>query len=87
VLDVLGGGPDEVYVGQTWHDPAARREQHIAGPRRAMIFRRSGRSVGPLRPDLLPRLEPLQTRKAALAAEAYVAAVLRDRGLKVHGGH
>lgn len=88
VIDVLGGQPNEVYVGQTWHPPEVRRQQHIDAPkRRGRIFKKRGRSVGPLRDDLLPVLEQPMTREVAVAAEAYVAAILRARGYVVHGGH
>lgn len=88
IVKVLGGAHNEVYVGQTWHDPEVRRDQHRMGLRRARIFKRRGAdSVGPLLPELLPPLEPLRTKAAALAAEAYVAAILRSKQFRVHGGH
>lgn len=88
VLDVLGGESNEVYVGQTWHRPERRRQQHIDNPKtRGRVFKRPGRAVGGLRPDLLPELIDPMTREVAVAAEAYVAAVLRARGFVVHGGH
>ena len=87
VLEVDGGDVDEYYVGQSWHPAEVRRQQHIDGVRRGRIFKRRGRSVGRLRFDLVPPLEPLTTREAAEAAEAYVSAVLRAQGLVVHGGH
>jgi hypothetical protein len=87
VIDVEGGPSDEVYVGQTWHSGERRRREHIDGVRRGQVFKRKGREVGQLRPDLLPALEPLTSRELAVAAEAYVAAVLRAQGYTVHGGH
>lgn len=88
VIEVLGGQVNEVYVGQTWHRPEHRRQQHIEAPRkRGRVFKRPGRRVGALRPDLLPPLIEPMTREVAAAAEQYVAAVLRSRGFVVHGGH
>jgi hypothetical protein len=88
VLEVLGGAEKEVYVGQSWYEPEVRREQHINGRWKAKVFKKLGpAAVGPLLTDLLPELAPLRTKAAALAAEAYVAAVLRDAGYRVHGGH
>ena len=87
VLDVLGGAENEVYVGESWHTPEFRRQQHLDGPRKGRVFRSRGKSVGALRPDLLPPLERLRSRRAARAAEAYVAALLRDNGFHVNGGH
>lgn len=85
VLDVIGGTDNEVYVGQSAKTPEERRDEHINGPRRGKVFKRPGRSVGALRPDLLPTLSPLRSRVASTAAEAYVAAVLRTEGFTVHG--
>ena len=85
VIEVLGGHDKEVYVGQSWHAPSVRRQKHVDGPDRGRIFARPGRSVGPLRPELLPRLGPLMTREAARAAEEDVKTLLRGQGYTVHG--
>jgi predicted GIY-YIG superfamily endonuclease len=88
VLEILGGQPNEVYVGETWHDPSHRRQQHIDDDKKkARVFRKGDKEVGRLRPDLLPTLPPLRTREEARAAEAHVKAVLIDLGFHVHGGH
>lgn len=87
VLDVLGLGPDQVYVGETWYSPEDRRQQHLKGPRRGKVFKRPDVAVGALRPDLLPRLPRLIDREASRSAEALVASQLRRRGMTVHGGH
>lgn len=84
---MLGLGPTEVYVGQSWHKPEKRREQHAAGVRRGKVFKRPGVEVGSLRPDLVPPLPPLLTKEDALKAERKLAAALRRQGFKVHGGH
>ncbi|PKW25726.1 hypothetical protein [Phycicoccus duodecadis] len=86
VIDVDGGSDNEVYVGQSWHPAEVRYEQHLSGERQAKVFRREGRSVGRLRSDLLPPLEPLLNRRVAEAAEKYVAALLESRAFVVHTG-
>lgn len=85
VIEVLGGDDKKVYVGQSRHAPSVRRQKHVEGPDRGRIFARSGRGVGPLRPELLPRLGPLTTREAARAAEEDVKTLLRGQGYTVHG--
>ncbi len=87
VIDVLGLGPNEVYVGQSWFRPAERRRQHADGIRPARVFKREGVTVGELRPELLPKLPPLLTEEDALLAERTVAELLRAQGYTVHGGH
>ena len=87
VLEVIGLGPGQVYVGQSWFSPEHRRQQHIDGIKSARIFKRPGVAVGALRPDLIARLPRLESREAAETAEANVASHLRQRGLTVHGGH
>lgn len=87
VIEVIGLGTNEVYVGQSWHEPETRREQHAAGIRRGKVFKRPGVEVGSLRPDLVPPLPLLLTREDALTAERQVAAALRRQGITVHGGH
>lgn len=87
VLEVVGLGPKDVYVGQTWHDPEERRRQHATGIRVAKVFKRAGVSVGRLRPDLLPALPSLTTKELALAAEGQVAQALTAQGYAVYGGH
>ena len=87
VLDVVGLGPKDVYVGQTWHPAEERRRQHATDLRAAKVFKRAGVSVGHLRPDLLPALPSLTTQAPALAAERQVAEALQARGYAVRGGH
>ena len=87
VLDVIGLGPDHVYVGQSWYSPERRRQQHISGIRPGRIFKRPDVDVGALRRDLLPRLPQLDGKAVAESAAAKVASHLRNRGMTVHGGH
>ena len=73
-----------VYVGQSWHEPERRFLQHKEGIRAARVVRRSGLR---LRPDLVAGWGPYASREDSLAAEAELAAELRERGYRVFGGH
>lgn len=73
-----------VYVGQSYHSPEVRFQQHKNGIRASRIVRRHGRR---LRPDLHGRRPRYSSREEALRAEAALAAELRRRGFRVEGGH
>lgn len=88
VIELSSQAPDDnrpsVYVGQSWHEPERRFLQHTEGIRAARIVRRSGLR---LRPDLTEGWGPYMSREDSLAAEAELAADLRERGYRVFGGH
>lgn len=77
-------GTGAVYVGQSWHPPELRFQQHQQGLRAARIVRTSG-------VRLVPRLSkgwgPYATREESLRAETALAAALRKKGYRVYGGH
>jgi hypothetical protein len=73
-----------VYVGQSVRTPETRFEQHKAGFRASRHVRDHGVR---LRPRLYAKHNPLATREAAEAKEAWLAARLRSRGYTVYGGH
>jgi hypothetical protein len=87
VFEIKGLDPDTFYVGQTTKTPTQRRREHREGIRTARVLRKPGVSVGPLRQNLLPTLPELHGEGAALAAEQWVATVLRHQGKVIHGGH
>lgn len=87
VIEVLGLGPNHVYVGESHHPPEVRRQKHAEGIMPGQVFRRAGHRVGPLRQELLPSLPPLTTEQASREAEGRVAELLRRQGYTVHGGH
>lgn len=87
VFAVKGLGPNVYYVGESTYEPPVRWAQHRDGVRPAKVLKRPGAAIGPLRPSLLPELPPLMGKEQGLAAEQWVATLLRHRGYVVHGGH
>jgi hypothetical protein len=77
--------PRTVYVGQTALTPQVRFENHRRGVRAARRVRSRGLW---LRWHLFDACNPLETRGAALEAEAKLAGRLRASGrYRVYGGH
>ena len=76
-------GAPPVYVGQTFHAPAERLEQHLRGYRASRSVRKYGRR---LLPELSAGNGPYATRAEAEAAEAVLAQRLREDGYCVLGG-
>jgi predicted GIY-YIG superfamily endonuclease len=71
-----------VYVGQTWHTPEKRFEQHKTGIHAGKHAR--GRCIK-LRPELYAHLNPL-TESKSLEMERLVGDQLRNKGFTVYGG-
>jgi hypothetical protein len=72
-----------VYVGQTAHTPEERLAKHLNHERSSRHVR--GHAVR-LRPDLYEEYNPLLTRAAAEAKEAWLADRLRSEGFDVYCG-
>ena len=66
-----------LYVGETGKAAEVRHSEHV--------MTKGSTKVGNLRPDLLPELPPLASRRASLAAEHWVSELLAFRGWAVHG--
>lgn len=81
----LDNNPMKVYVGQSIYDPEIRLEQHRAGLNSSVKIRRANNPK--LRPDLYKHLQKLDSKEAAMAAEAQLAEELREKGFTVYGGH
>jgi len=73
-----------VYVGQTKFSAADRLEQHLMGFRASRWVTRYGRR---LLPHLTKAVGELESREAALRAEAALARRLGGSGYCVYGGH
>lgn len=85
-FELLGLGPDEMYVGQTTKTQEERWEEHKALGKTAAKILRSGKAqIGPLRECRLPELPPLHSSQAAYAAEHWTSLWLILQGVDVHG--
>jgi hypothetical protein len=73
-----------LYVGQTAHTPEHRFAQHKAGGR--LAAGKPYRYGEKLRWDLMEKIGPLSSRKAAEAAEKAMAEALERRGHRVFWG-
>lgn len=69
-----------VYVGQSWHLPECRFEQHKTGYKSSYEVRSRGVR---LRPDLYAGVNPVIGRTAAENAEREIAAGLKKAGFAV----
>jgi len=78
------GSKGAVYVGQSWHSPQHRFEQHKQGIRAARVVNRSWVR---LNPGLSKGWGPYETRQESERAEAELAVKLRRKGYRVYGGH
>jgi len=65
------------YVGQTWHTPEHRFEQHISGVKSSYYPRTYGRK---LRPELFTGYNPMRTRDEAERTEEELAKWLQGQG-------
>lgn len=69
-----------VYVGQSWHTPDCRFEQHKKGYKSSKAVREWGMR---LRPDLYAGFNPILSEPASEQTEAALAAKLREDGFIV----
>lgn len=83
VIEEIRHGKREFYVGQTGKTPEQRYKDHKQGH---FGYLHGGKAVS-LRKDLVKKVNPLYSRKAAEMAEKLIARTLRKRGLRVKGGH
>ena len=72
-----------VYVGQSWHPPEKRFEQHKRDYNANAFARDYGLY---LQPRLYKNINPLRTREEALAKEEALALKLQKRGYAVWWG-
>jgi hypothetical protein len=70
-----------VYVGSSARSPEQRFEQHLSGYKASRLPKRFGLR---LRPDLYEDLEPIKSKKAAVAAEQERARELAGCGFVAH---
>lgn len=77
-------GRPSVYVGQSFHRPEVRFQQHKDGYKSSRIARRFAMR---LMPNLYAGLNPCSTRDQALKREKELAAKLERLGYTVYGGH
>jgi hypothetical protein len=71
-----------VYVGQSWHDPEVRFQQHLDGVRASRFVKRYGRK---LRPDLYSDLPVFGESHRAKREERKLGNRLKHRGYFVVG--
>ena len=72
-----------LYVGQTWHSPEHRYQQHIEGEHSCDLVERYHAGI---RERLTRRNPPYQTREEAMAREAEYTEQLRKKGYAVWYG-
>jgi hypothetical protein len=73
-----------IYVGESFHTPEDRLQQHLDGHKSSRHVRKYGVR---LLPKLCEGIGPFATRAEAVKAEADLAKRLRAEGYCVFGGH
>ena len=74
------GTPSTVYVGQSWHTPECRYNQHLIGYKSSASVRERGRE---LVPSLFASRNPIRGRWRAEEMEHELAGELRSLGFAV----
>lgn len=77
-------GLPPLYVGESYLAAPVRLEQHLSGYKASKWVKKYGRRV---RPDIYDRFPAVGSVDEARKLEADVAAILRDCGFTVFGGH
>ena len=75
-----------VYVGESYHPPEIRLQQHLAGIRPGKPFR-MGCAKARLRPELYSHIPPVEDEEEARRLEAKLGQTLERQGYTVAGAH